>query len=91
VSYATGVDSVTVKNEGTINTSIANLITSETKDGKTTWTATKLGKALADKDDTGSVNDTSYTGAFTAKQYTQLAQQIGNVNFRSATLVGEKA
>ena len=90
VSYATGVDSVTVKNEGTINTSIANLITSETKDGKTTWTATKLGKALADKDDTGSVNDTSYTGAFTAKQYTQLAQQIGNVNFRSATLVGEK-
>ena len=91
VSYATGVDSVTVKNEGTINTSIANLITSETKDGKTTWTATKLGKALADKDDTGSVNDTSYTGAFTAKQYTQLAQQIGNVNFRSATLVGEKS
>lgn len=90
VSYATGVDSVTVKNEGTINTSIANLITSETKDGKTTWTVTKLGKALADSDDTGSVNDTSYTGAFTAKQYTQLAQQIGNVNFRSATLVGEK-
>ena len=88
------LETVTVSNTGTIETSIANLIKSSTdEEGDVTYTATAFGSAATiGTGNTGALIDTNTTDTYSLDAYKEISSKLGNkFNFTNANIVSVDA